>query len=171
MSVGDRLANFDIEVSKSLSSPSKGVQASSVRCLHRDAAVSQGATVRLNCNAPVEGRYLTLVVHNNKEPLNFCEMEVLATPAASTGRTASSFLPTFPHLTFSPFFLASLTFSCHFSFSVTFSPHFPIPTSTPPVFILPRSCFLFAAFCQFSLAFILFVFFQSCFYHLSTNYR
>ena len=126
MSVGDRLANFDIEVSKSLSSPSKGVQASSVRCLHRDAAVSQGATVRLNCNAPVEGRYLTLVVHNNKEPLNFCEMEVLATPAASTGRTASSFLPTFPHLTFSPFFLASLTFSCHFSFSVTFSPHFSI---------------------------------------------
>ena len=108
----------------------------------RDAAVSQGATVRLNCN--------------NKEPLNSCEIEVLATPAASKpapkGSTASSLLPTLPHLTFSPhFFTSRCPHTSLFrlrspatSLSHLRSPHTSLspPPSLPSLFCLVRVFFL-----------------------------
>ena len=90
MSLGYRLADFDVNVAQSLSNSSRGWQDSSKLCLHRTGQIAQGATESLDCSQPVAGRYVTLVLSTNLHALNFCEMEVLAVPTVPGKSSASS---------------------------------------------------------------------------------
>ena len=80
MSLGDRLADFDINVARSLSNSSASWQNSSELCVYHEGAVAQGATEALVCSQPIVGRYVTVVLPTDQHALTLCEVQVLATP-------------------------------------------------------------------------------------------
>ncbi|XP_076461845.1 fucolectin-like [Babylonia areolata] len=84
---GSRLRDFNILVDRYLLNSSSSRQDSSILCLHHSGPVAQGATVTLNCDQPVTGRYVTLA--KTPEVLHFCEMEVLAVPAEMAVRSST----------------------------------------------------------------------------------
>ncbi|XP_076461951.1 fucolectin-like [Babylonia areolata] len=86
---GNRLRDFDILVDRDMFNSSSGRQDSSTLCLHHSGPVAQGATVTLNCNQPVTGRYVTVIKGADTDALHFCEIEVLAAPASVVSRSST----------------------------------------------------------------------------------
>eukprot|EP00745_Piridium_sociabile_P033777 TRINITY_DN58024_c0_g2_i1.p1 TRINITY_DN58024_c0_g2~~TRINITY_DN58024_c0_g2_i1.p1 ORF type:complete len:109 (-),score=14.63 TRINITY_DN58024_c0_g2_i1:82-408(-) len=86
-SAGARLTNFDIYVVEEAQlDPSESTHDPSDLCLHHGAPIADGATVRLECDRPITGQYVSVVLRTDSWPLHFCEIELWGRPAAGRSR-------------------------------------------------------------------------------------
>ena len=70
----ENLTNFDIRIGANLTDDGRR----NPRCgaTHSD-VVGAGETVSVNCVPPLLGRFVTVIINNTEETLNFCEVQVL----------------------------------------------------------------------------------------------
>ncbi|XP_070183096.1 fucolectin-like, partial [Littorina saxatilis] len=73
---GFRLSNFDLETYSE--NPVAVPSAQRNLCFHQQSSVGDGATVRFDCYQPSRGRYVMVNKRTSEEPLQLCEVEVLA---------------------------------------------------------------------------------------------
>nr|KAG5693515.1 hypothetical protein BaRGS_006217 [Batillaria attramentaria] len=94
---GFRLSDFDVEVSTQNLARVAMTSQNTQLCYHHAGSVADGATVQVDCSQPIRGRYVRVVLHTSVEPLNICEVQVLATSVAPAFILTHNFVRTKAH--------------------------------------------------------------------------